>query len=623
MSHRVAPRSPMPATLLLLLRGALGLGPPAGPVRLILDTDMGGGACQDVDDVAALCMTHALADRGEVELLAVVQDTAPPPCAGVISVINHYYGRDHVPIGAYKGQGLHHSYPPLSYVNDVVRAFPSPIRNNSQVRDAVKLYRRVLADAATRSVTISSVGLLTNLELLLRSAPDEHSQLRGVELVAEKVALLVVMAGRYPSSQRAECNACGCYNGADRASAATASAASSYVVKHMPRTVRMVFLGGEVGENVRTGEALESCATRDNPCRHAYMAYRRDSFWGWAPGGRSSWDPLATLVAIRGASAEREGLVECSDCSGINDVFNGRNTWRRGRASNQSYLVLERPDVAKAALADAGSAFHELWGRTGWERQAAPAPLCWSPSTSAYFDGVRAAGADSCDANWFTAGSGDLASPAGRPSFSAPAPAVLGYDASIFDFCTQQDALRPELVFATRPGDLQVLRAYQRREGRGCIGGPCESHYSPEHIFFAEVCALSALCANGGELFSLPAGQRFECHFSAGGFEALVDQLTGRTKAPSARAAFSRVAASGLALRAAPRVASASPRPPARRFELHSVGEPTTGDEGGAALSTPAELRAAIDRLAALCSSPPRVAAELLDKVEARGSGSR
>lgn len=64
---------------------------------------------------------------------------------------------------------------------------------------------------------------------------------------------------------------------------------------------------------------------------------------------------------------------------------------------------------------------------------------CWSPSTSAYFDGVRAAGADSCDANWFTAGSGDLANPAGRPSFSAPAPAVLGYDASIFDFCTQQD----------------------------------------------------------------------------------------------------------------------------------------------------------------------------------------
>ena len=62
---------------------------------------MGGGACRDVDDVVALCTLHALEDNGEVELLAVVHDTAPPPCAGVISAINHWYGRDDIPIGAY------------------------------------------------------------------------------------------------------------------------------------------------------------------------------------------------------------------------------------------------------------------------------------------------------------------------------------------------------------------------------------------------------------------------------------------------------------------------------------------------------------------------------------------
>ena len=45
-------------------------------------------------------------DNGEVELLAVLQDTLPPPCAGAISVINHWYGRDDIPIGAYKGSGL-------------------------------------------------------------------------------------------------------------------------------------------------------------------------------------------------------------------------------------------------------------------------------------------------------------------------------------------------------------------------------------------------------------------------------------------------------------------------------------------------------------------------------------
>jgi hypothetical protein len=47
---------------------------------------------QDVDDVGALCMAHALADNGEAELVAVVQDTSPIHLAGAISVLNHYYG---------------------------------------------------------------------------------------------------------------------------------------------------------------------------------------------------------------------------------------------------------------------------------------------------------------------------------------------------------------------------------------------------------------------------------------------------------------------------------------------------------------------------------------------------
>ena len=58
------------------------------PVPLIVDTDIGGGGCKDVDDVAALCMAHALADNGEADLLAVLQNTSPEPCAGVIGVIN-------------------------------------------------------------------------------------------------------------------------------------------------------------------------------------------------------------------------------------------------------------------------------------------------------------------------------------------------------------------------------------------------------------------------------------------------------------------------------------------------------------------------------------------------------
>ena len=49
----------MPAiapSLILLLLGA--------PQRLIIDTDIGGGGCNDVDDVVALSIANALADNG-------------------------------------------------------------------------------------------------------------------------------------------------------------------------------------------------------------------------------------------------------------------------------------------------------------------------------------------------------------------------------------------------------------------------------------------------------------------------------------------------------------------------------------------------------------------------------
>lgn len=338
----------------------------AAPVRLILDTDMGGGACRDVDDVVALCTLNALMDNGEVELLAVMQDTAPPQCAGVISAINHWYGRDDIPIGAYKGAGLTLvGEPPLAYVDSVVSNFPSPIRNTSQVPDAVDVYRRVLAASPPRSVTIASVGLLTNLELLLRSGPDAHSPLNGIELVASRVVLMATMAGDYPYSgygnnrppnhiwrPNAECNACGCFNGADETSMATAAGASAYVTTNMPPSVRMIYLGFRDGDVVRTGAIMETCAPATNPCRHAILNFRDHAGWGWGPGGRSSYDPLTTLLAVRGVSVEAMGLSECEDCDGVNfvDPHNGKNHWVAGPKSNQSYVVLQDGATAEAAL---------------------------------------------------------------------------------------------------------------------------------------------------------------------------------------------------------------------------------------------------------------------------------
>src|SRR5207249_10684258 len=75
-----------------------------GPVDVIFDTDM----ALDVDDVGALALLHALANRGECRILAVGTSESAraydgqwaPPMA---DAINRYYGRPEIPVGVFRG----------------------------------------------------------------------------------------------------------------------------------------------------------------------------------------------------------------------------------------------------------------------------------------------------------------------------------------------------------------------------------------------------------------------------------------------------------------------------------------------------------------------------------------
>ena len=80
------------------------------------------------------------------------------------------------------------------------------------------------------------------------------------------------------------------------------------------------------------------------------MDYRRDQPGAWGPGGRWSFDPLTTLVAVRGASISSTGVAECSGCTGINNVSGGNNNWVSKPSSNQTYLVLRDAQTAANAL---------------------------------------------------------------------------------------------------------------------------------------------------------------------------------------------------------------------------------------------------------------------------------
>src|SRR5688572_15365153 len=64
-------------------------------VRVILDTDLG----IDVDDAGALAVLHALADKGEVRILATVANVNDPYAPGALDAINTYYGRPNIPVG--------------------------------------------------------------------------------------------------------------------------------------------------------------------------------------------------------------------------------------------------------------------------------------------------------------------------------------------------------------------------------------------------------------------------------------------------------------------------------------------------------------------------------------------
>jgi inosine-uridine nucleoside N-ribohydrolase len=313
------------------------------PVKLIIDTDIGGGGCNDVDDVVAVCIANALTDLGEAELLAVVQNTAPVKCAGAISVLNHFYGRDAVPIGAYNistpGATLEQQQP-LPYVTHITDLFDSPIRNSSQAEDAVEVYRRVLAAQPDHSVAISSIGIHTNLAALLKSGPDSHSPLSGHALVAAKVMTLAVMGGAYPSG--AECNLMGGGKEPDGSehNHLVASAASSYVASHWPAESKLIWSGAEVGLRVQSGGAgfQQRCpevASTSNPCAAAMINYEHGP-----DKSRFSWDPLTTLVAVKGAAAG--STKECTGCDGHNviDPQTGHNHWVRGQKTNQTYLTL-------------------------------------------------------------------------------------------------------------------------------------------------------------------------------------------------------------------------------------------------------------------------------------------
>lgn len=333
-----------PPRLLRALCAALCLLPLIGPVaaqpagvRIIFDTDLG----PDSDDAGALALLHALADRGEAEVLGVSCSTTSPWCAPAADAINAYYGRPDLPIGTLKGPGSSggsEGWAGDSFNGYVAGHFANDLRHGEYAEDAVALYRRLLAAAPDASVAVAVVGPLTNLKNLLDSPADVLSPLDGRALVAQKVRGLTVMGGRYPAGGESNFRA--------------DAAATRAVVADWPTPV--TFSGYEVGEGLLTGARLWDETPEANPVRAAYHLWdlhfaRRftpefDPEAGIWP--HSSYDQTAVLHAVRGL-----GEYWRAEATGSNVVLpDGANKWRPALDRDHAYLVEQMPREELARL---------------------------------------------------------------------------------------------------------------------------------------------------------------------------------------------------------------------------------------------------------------------------------
>jgi hypothetical protein len=300
----------------------------AQPVQIILDTDMQ----TDCDDVGALAVLHALADRGEAQILGTIVCVLNPWATPCTDAVNTFYGRPDLPLAALKGtDGVNL---PSKFAEGIAKSFPHDA-DAASVPDATLLYRQLLTKAAEQSVTILSVGYMTNLALLLNSPADDVSPLTGRELIRRKVKTWICMGGNFPDDELKT-------GSSDNVNFRRHPNSAIECISDWPGPI--VFVGREIGHSMRAGERLNEAPTT-NPVRRAYELY-----FGGAPKDRHCADLAAVLYAVR-------GLGEYWDLHSTGSVSftteDARFRWLASPDKEQAYLLRKMdPDAIDELLED-------------------------------------------------------------------------------------------------------------------------------------------------------------------------------------------------------------------------------------------------------------------------------
>ncbi len=289
--------------------------------QIIFDTDMG----PDYDDIGAIAMLHSLVDKGECELLACIASDAHPLIAPTIDLYNKYYKKGYIPVG--EAVKTAPSFLSKNVWNEkILNQFPQYYEKGKNYPSAVNLYREILSQSPDGSVTIVTVGFMSNLEALLQSSADKYSVLNGEDLVKLKVKKMVSMAGVFPSGRE--------FNVYKHPEAA------KYVFDNWPTPI--IFSGFEIGKDVLTGKSLFESNDDDSPIAWGYR-YNGKTYKDTVSKTRQSWDQTAVLVAVRNP----EDYFYVIGPGGFNSDDKGYNEWNPSDIKKQHFFLVHKYPLEK------------------------------------------------------------------------------------------------------------------------------------------------------------------------------------------------------------------------------------------------------------------------------------
>jgi inosine-uridine nucleoside N-ribohydrolase len=212
-------------------------------------------------------------------LLAVTITKDNRYAAPFIDLVNHFYGRPNIPIGAVRDGKTPEDSAMLRVPVEQKDAqghflYPRKLSPGTPAREAVSLLEEILAAQPDQSVRIAQIGFSTNLSRLVASPT-------GLRLAQRKVKALYLMAGNFVEPKR-EYNV---YSDAP---------AFDRLMREWPSPI--IFSGYEIGLALPFpyhAIANDFQYVAHHPIAEAYHLYMRKQ------EDRPNWDSTAVLEAIR------------------------------------------------------------------------------------------------------------------------------------------------------------------------------------------------------------------------------------------------------------------------------------------------------------------------------------